>query len=84
MNAMFIAGLLLLAAPAGGKTDCKDKGKQACKGHDAPAGKRPSIFGGKRGKSESKATAICNDHTFWRAQLDESACDGHGGVKEPL
>ncbi|TMA26321.1 MAG: hypothetical protein E6J78_14280 [Deltaproteobacteria bacterium] len=57
--------------------------------HDKQAGKSPySAFGGRRTaprkESNVRATAICRDGTFWRSELDATACNGHGGVKEPL
>jgi hypothetical protein len=80
-----------------GKNACRQHGGYAHSGaartapppgqrpHDKPAGKSPYSIGGKRApKSDSRATAICNDTTFWRGELDASACEGHGGVKEPL
>jgi hypothetical protein len=84
MTAILVAGLLLGAGAQPEKIQCKDgtwhdKGRGACKNH----GKRAA--GGKRStKRESRATAICRDSTFWRGELDQHACEGNGGVKEPL
>jgi hypothetical protein len=75
MTAILVAGLLLCAAapqPDGGHRS-KDK----------PAGKRP-VAGKRSPKSDARATAICKDSTFWRGELDQHACEDHGGVKEPL
>jgi hypothetical protein len=90
-----VMAALLLGAPANGtrKIHCSDgtwqaQGRNACKRHggpglDKPAGKRP-VAGTRSQRSDTRATAICRDSTVGRGELDQYACKGHGGVKEPL